>query len=45
MIAGWPEWQIKPDKKDVTVGAGKNLKIKQENLKQPIKKLKEVKKL
>jgi len=45
MLAGWPEWQIKPDKKDVTVGAGKNLKIKQENLKQPIKKLKEVKKL
>ena len=36
MIAGWPEWQIKPDKKDVVVSEGQKLIIKQEKIDQKI---------
>jgi len=36
MLAGWPEWQIKPDKKDVIVSKEQKLIIKQEKIDQKI---------
>ena len=36
MLAGWPEWQIKPDKKDVIVSEEQKLIIKQEKIDQKI---------
>jgi len=37
MLAGWPEWQIKPDKKDVIVSKEQKLIIKQEKIDKKIK--------
>ena len=37
MLAGWPEWQIKQDKKDVIVNEKQKLIIKQEKIDQKIK--------